>query len=95
MHNVSMGFSYKPLLKLLVDRNMKETDLRKELGLSSATLAKLGKGEPLSGANIAKLCNYFRCQIGEIVEITWDDTVEAVDKRGRSASFLKKARKRK
>ena len=64
-----MGFSYRPLFKLLVDRNMKKTDLCAEVGLSSATLAKLSKGEPLSGANIEKLCLYFRCQPGDIVEI--------------------------
>ena len=67
-----MGISYKPLLKLLIDRNMTRTDLRRKLGFSSATLAKLGKGEPISGAAIEKLCTYFRCQVQDIVEITWD-----------------------
>ena len=66
-----MGISYKPLFKLLVDKNMTKTDLRKELGFSSATFAKLGKGEPLSGSSIEKLCTYFRCQVQEIMEITW------------------------
>ena len=69
-----MGISYKPLFRLLVDRDMTKTDLRTELGFSSATLAKLGKGEPISGAVIEKLCTYFRCQVGDVVEIIWDDT---------------------
>jgi DNA-binding Xre family transcriptional regulator len=68
-----MGISYKPLLKLLVDRNITKTSLAAELGFSSATLAKLGKGEPLSGSNIEKLCNYFHCQVQDIVEIVWND----------------------
>ena len=68
-----MGISYKPLFRLLLERDMTKTDLRTELGLSSATLAKLGKGEPLSGAVIEKLCTYFRCQVQDIVKITWDD----------------------
>jgi len=63
-----VGFNYKPLFKLLVDRNMKKTDLHSEVGLSSATLAKLGKKETISGESIEKLCLYFRCQPGEIVE---------------------------
>ena len=71
-----MRFSYKPLFRLLLDRDMTKTDLRTELGFSSATLAKLGKGEPLSGINIGKLCMYFRCQVGDIVEVTWDDANE-------------------
>jgi DNA-binding Xre family transcriptional regulator len=62
-----MAFSYKPLFKLLVDRNMKKTDLLKEIGFSSATLAKLGKGEPISGENMGKLCTYFHCQPGDLV----------------------------
>ena len=69
-----MGISYKPLFRLLVDRSMSKTDLRTELGFSSAILAKLGKGEPISGAVIEKLCTYFRCQVGDVVEIIWDDT---------------------
>jgi DNA-binding Xre family transcriptional regulator len=63
-----MGFSYKPLFRLLVDRDMKKTDLHKEVGLSSATLAKLAKGEALSAESIEKLCIYFRCQPGDLVE---------------------------
>ena len=68
-----MGISYKPLFRLLLDRDMTKTDLRAELGFSSATLAKLGKGEPISGAVIEKLCAYFRCRVQDIVEITLDD----------------------
>jgi DNA-binding Xre family transcriptional regulator len=62
-----MAFSYKPLFKLLVDRSMKKTDLIKEIGFSSATLAKLSKGEPISGENMGKLCTYFHCQPGDLV----------------------------
>jgi DNA-binding Xre family transcriptional regulator len=68
-----MGFSYKPLSKLLIDRGMKKTDLLKEVGLSSATLAKLGKGESLSGESIQKLCRYFHCQPGDLVEYVMDE----------------------
>ena len=69
-----MGINYKPLFRLLLERDMTRTDLRTELGFSSATLAKLAKGEPISGAVIEKLCTYFRCQVQDIVKITWDDT---------------------
>ena len=68
-----MGFSYKPLFRLLLDRNMKKTDLHTQVGLSSATLAKLSKGEPLSGESIEKLCVYFRCQVGELVEYIFEE----------------------
>jgi DNA-binding Xre family transcriptional regulator len=63
-----MAFSYRPLFKLLVDRGMKKTDLLKRADLSSATLAKLSKGESLSAESIEKLCVYFHCQPGDLVE---------------------------
>ena len=90
-----MGFSYKPLFRLLIDHNMKETDLSKKLGLSSATLAKLNKGAPLSGESIAKLCTFFRCQVGDIVEIIWNDEQDTSVKKPVSASPPKKAPKHK
>jgi DNA-binding Xre family transcriptional regulator len=51
---------------------MKKTDLIKEVGLSSATLAKLSKGVPLSGEKIEELCLYFHCQPGDMVEYVFD-----------------------
>ena len=68
-----MSFSYRPLFIQLASRGMKKTDLLKEAGLSSATLAKLGKGEYLSGESIEKLCKYFKCQPGDIVEYVPDE----------------------
>jgi DNA-binding Xre family transcriptional regulator len=67
-----MAFNYRPLFKLLVDRGMKKTDLLKCADLSSATLAKLSKGERLSAESIEKLCVYFHCQPGDLVEYTFD-----------------------
>jgi DNA-binding Xre family transcriptional regulator len=62
-----MAFSYKPLFKLLIDRDIKKTDLHKKVGLSTATVAKLSKGEALSGESIQKLCKYLQCQPGDLV----------------------------
>jgi len=85
-----MGFSYKPLFRLLVDRNMKKTDLHTEVGLSSATLAKLSKGEPLSGESVEKLCLYFRCQIGELVEYVFEDTPAKTTEAAKPAQPVQK-----
>ena len=74
-----MGFSYKPIFKLLVDRNMKKTDLNTAVGLSSATVAKLSKGGPISGESIEKLCVYFRCQPGDLVEYKFAEPPETAE----------------
>ena len=77
-----MGFNYKPLFKLLVDRNMKKTDLHTEVGLSSATLAKLSKKKTISGESMEKLCIYFHCQPGDLVEYEFPQPPETEETPG-------------
>ena len=63
-----MPFSYKPLWKLLIDKNMKKTDLVERIGLSKATVAKMGKNEYVSMEVLDRICKYFGCQLSDIVE---------------------------
>lgn len=64
-----MAISYKKLWKLLIDREMTRTELRKLSGISSATLAKLGKNQNVNTESIAKICGILRCNIEDIMEI--------------------------
>lgn len=61
-------FSYKPLLKLMIDRQMNKTDLRNMVGISTVTVAKISKNEYISLDTLDKLCAYFDAQPGEILE---------------------------
>ena len=61
-------FSYKPLLKLLIDKNMTKTQLREQLGISMATLAKISKDEYISMKVLDDICNLLNCKIEDIVE---------------------------
>lgn len=63
-----MPFSYKPLWKLLVEHELTKTEFREKLGLSTATLAKLGKDEYVSLEVIDKICTHFGVQPQEIME---------------------------
>lgn len=63
-----MPFSYKPLWKLLVDQQLTKTEFRESLGLSTATLAKLGKDEYVSLEIIDKICTHFGVQPNDIME---------------------------
>jgi DNA-binding Xre family transcriptional regulator len=82
-----MALKYYKLFDMLNRRNMKKSDLYKIL--SSSTVAKLSRGEYISGAAIEKICEYMHCQPGDImeyiepgtdmttgkdVEIAWHDT---------------------
>ena len=43
-----MKTSYNNLWKMLIDRNMQKKDLIDKLGISSTTIAKMGKGDKVS-----------------------------------------------
>lgn len=61
-------FTYKPLLKLLIDNNMTKTQLREKVGFSPATLAKISKDEYVSMETLDSICKYFNCKIEDIIE---------------------------
>ena len=61
--------NYNKLWKLLIDRNMKRTDLLKVVGISSATLAKMNKGQAISMDVMIRLCNYFHCELSDLVSL--------------------------
>lgn len=63
-----MGFSYDKLWKKLIDDKMNKTDLQKCVGITSRTIAKMGKDENVNIDTLGKLCEYFQCDISEILE---------------------------
>lgn len=67
-----MKMSYNRLWKLLIDMNMKKSDLRQVAGVSSSSLAKLGKGENVTTDVILKICGALKCRIEDIMEIVPD-----------------------
>lgn len=61
-------FSYKPLLKLLIEMNMTKTQLREATGMSMNTLAKISKNEYISMSTLDSICNYLHCRIEDVIE---------------------------
>jgi len=61
--------SYKKLWKLLIDRDMNKQDLRKLTGLSSSSIAKLGKNESVTTAVLLNICDKLDCDISDIMEV--------------------------
>ena len=59
--------SYKKLFLLMEERELSKEKLRNELGISSATMAKLAKNEEVAMSTIQALCDYFDCQPGAIL----------------------------
>jgi DNA-binding Xre family transcriptional regulator len=63
-----MGISYKPLFVILAQHSMKKTDLISKVGLTSPIVAKFAKNKHISGETLEKICAYFQCQPGDILE---------------------------
>lgn len=68
-----MSISYKKLWKLLIDRDMKKKDLREAAGISTASMAKLGKNENVNTDILVKVCKALDCDISDIMEIVKDN----------------------
>lgn len=65
--DIKMQANYKKLWKLLIDKDMKKTDLLTVANISSNILAKMNKGEDISMDSLRKICNALNCDIGDIV----------------------------
>jgi DNA-binding Xre family transcriptional regulator/fido (protein-threonine AMPylation protein) len=61
-------YSYQGLNKILKQRGLKKSELTKLLGISSRTIAKIGKGEKLADNVLNKLCDFFGCTQIELVQ---------------------------
>ena len=68
-----MSVSYKKLWIMLVERDMKKTEFAKKAKISSASLAKLGKGANVTTDVLVKICEELKCDIGDICEIVADE----------------------
>ncbi len=67
-----MNVSYKKLWKLLIDKDMKKKDLREAAGISTSSMAKLGKNENVTTDVLVKICKALKCDISDIMEIIDD-----------------------
>lgn len=65
--------SYNKLWKLLIDRGLKRTDLKDMCGISSASIAKLGKNENLTTTVLTKICTGLQCDVSDIMEMVDDE----------------------
>ena len=67
-----MRISYNKLWKMLIDKNMKKSDLKEKAGISSASLAKLGKGDNITTDVLVRICEGLNCKLEDIMELEED-----------------------
>lgn len=63
-----MNVSYNGLWKMLIDQGLQKQDLVEGVGLSSATVAKMGRGEMVSNKVLEKVTEYFQCSVNDIMQ---------------------------
>ena len=67
-----MSFSYKPLWKLLIDKEMTKKQLMLATGISKSTIDKMGRKEPVSMSIIDRICTFFSCNIEDVINHNLD-----------------------
>lgn len=68
--------SYNKLWHLMLDKNMKKTELCDKAGISSSTLAKLGKNEVVSIEVLERICDVLNCDIGDVMSFRGETIYE-------------------
>jgi putative transcriptional regulator len=73
-----MRYSYNKLWKMLIDRKITKTEMRKKAGISTNILAKMGRDESISMESLAKISTVLQCGLDDIVEIINDKKTEEI-----------------
>lgn len=65
-----MAVSYNNLWKLMIDKKINKSGLRKNVKISSSTMAKMTNEEMVAMSILEKICAELECNIGDIMEFT-------------------------
>lgn len=65
-----MAVDYSNLWKLLIDKRMNKSQLRKAAQISTNAIAKLGRNETVSLDTLEKICDALSCSIEDIMSFT-------------------------
>lgn len=68
-----MAFTYNPLWKLLIDKNISREELRSALGFSFSTMTKMTKGQYISLEVLHRMCAYLNSQPGDLLQYIPDN----------------------
>lgn len=75
-----MGISYKPLWHLLLEKDMKKTDLKHSAKITSNVIARMSKNAYVDLKSIEKICIALNCSPNNVFEITKDNNRNEVKK---------------
>lgn len=61
--------NYKPLWKLLIDKEISKAELRKQTQIASSTMSKMANNEHVSLDVLARIAIALECGLDDVVEI--------------------------
>lgn len=74
-----MKINYKPLWKLLIDKDLKKKDLCELAGISPASVTKMGKSGHVTTETLEKICLALNCRVEDILELSPGESQEAAE----------------
>lgn len=63
-----MSISYNKFWKLLIDKQISASELRKNVNIAPNTMTKLRKNQSVSLSVLERICEYLKCDFGDLVE---------------------------
>lgn len=63
-----MKMSYKKLWIMLVEKEISQASMRKDLNIATGTMTKLWKNEEVALSVLLRICEYLDCNIGDICD---------------------------
>ena len=68
-----MRMSYKKLWLTLVEKEISQATLRKDLSIATGTMTKLRRNEEVALSVLLRICEYLDCNIGDICDAVRTD----------------------
>ena len=69
MSDERANVNYKPLWKLLIDKDMTKTELREKTSISRSTIVKMTNNEYVALDILVRICIALNCSLDDIIEI--------------------------
>ena len=64
-----LKISYKKLWILLIEKDISNVTLRRDLNIATGTMTKLRKNEEVALSVLIRICEYLDCNIGDICDV--------------------------
>lgn len=68
--------NYKPLWKLLIDKNLSKAELREKTSIARSTMVKMTNNEYVAMDVLVRICIALDCSMDDVVEIERANTGE-------------------